>query len=252
MKNRSGKKSDRIIYGAYPILEALESNQSIEKIFIQKEREAHARIKDIKTIAQEKHIPVQWVPEVKLERLTGAVSHQGVVAMIAPIKYVELEPILENLTEKKKDALIVMLDGITDVRNFGAIARTAEFLGIDALVVPLQGSAPANGDAVKTSAGALHHIPVCRIPHLVDAILLMQAYGIKIISCTEKSNNSIYEADLSGSICLVMGSEEKGISNSIRKRSDDAVGIPATGNVASLNVSVATGICLSEVVRRRL
>lgn len=250
-RSRSRKKMDRLVYGAYPVLEALESGQSIEKVFIQKEREAHAKIKDIKRISYERHIPFQMVPEIKLERLCGDVNHQGVVALIAPIAYQELEPILIQIQEAKKAALLLLLDGVTDVRNLGAIARTAECLGVDALVLPLQSSAPANADAIKTSAGALHYLPVCRVSHLVDAILLLQAYQVPTVACTEKATHSLYEADLQGPICLVLGSEDKGISSSVLKRTDSQVRIPMYGKVASLNVSVAAGICLSEVVRQR-
>lgn len=242
---------DQLVYGAYPVLEALESGQSIEKIFIRKEREAHAKIKEIKEMARNRHIPVQMVPEVKLERLCGDVNHQGVVAMVAPIEYQELEPMLMKIQAEERSGLLVLLDGVTDVRNLGAIARTAECLGADALVVPLQGSAPANADAIKTSAGALHYIPICRVGHLVDAILMMQAYQIPTIACTEKASSSLYEVELQGSLCLIFGSEDKGISSAVLKRTDQQVRIPMSGQVASLNVSVAAGICLAEVMRQR-
>ncbi|MEM6348464.1 MAG: 23S rRNA (guanosine(2251)-2'-O)-methyltransferase RlmB [Bacteroidota bacterium] len=239
-----------ITYGLHPVIEALEADQSIDKIFVRKDS-THGRLQEMRRLANAKGVQVQYVPDVKIQRLAGDANHQGVVAVMAAIEYVSLEPIILELQEKGETPFFVMLDGVTDVRNFGAIARTAECMGAHAIIIPVHGSAAANADAVKVSAGALHHLPVCRENNLVDSLMLMQAYGIKSLGCTEKASDTIFEQDFSEPICIVMGSEENGISKSMLKRLDILAKIPMTGNVSSLNVSVAAGMVIAEAVRQR-
>ncbi|MEL6190590.1 MAG: 23S rRNA (guanosine(2251)-2'-O)-methyltransferase RlmB [Bacteroidota bacterium] len=245
------KKSSQIIYGIHPVLEALKTDASIEKLFYKKEGNLHERLKDIRALANEKNIPIQYIPEFKLKDMSRDTNHQGVVAQLSAITYKPLEQTILQIKEQKENPVFLMLDGITDVRNFGAIARTAECMGIDAIIVPSQGSAAANGTAVKVSAGALYHIPICRTNHLVDAIMLMQAYGIQSVAVSEKAEMSLYELEVDKALCLIMGAEDKGVSKQVLKRTDQKIRIPMYGKVESLNVSVAAGIVMSEVVRRR-
>ncbi len=252
MSKKPKYTSNRIIFGVHPVLEALETHTPIEKIFFRKEGMPHARLNDIKNIALERNIPFQFVPEVKIEQLSGqGVVHQGIVAMISPISYHELEPMILHVQKQAEPPLFLMLDSITDVRNFGAIARTAECMGVHGIIIPTKGSASINGMAVKISAGALHHIPVIRIPNLVDGILMFQAYGIHSVAASERGSTSLFDCDFVRPTCIVMGSEEKGISNTILKRVDEIVNIPLEGGVSALNVSVATGMFLLETVRQR-
>ena len=225
---------------------------TVEKIFLRKEGSQHARMQDVLLQARKRGVPVQRVPEVKIRQLCrGDAVHQGVVAMISPIPYASLEEEIEKIQKKGESPLLLMLDGVTDVGNFGAIARTAECMGVHVLIVPSQGSAAIQGGALKASAGALHHIPVCRIPNLVDGFLLMEAYGIQRIACTEKAEQEIFDVELTEPTCLVFGSENKGISNPLLKRADTWAKVPLHGKIDSLNVSVAAGMVLMETIRQR-
>lgn len=243
-------KQDRILYGVHPVLEALEAGTSIEKIFIRQGKE-HERIKDIRRIAKDLGVPTQEVPDEKLDRLTRQGNHQGVVAEVTPVAYQDLEQVLLTLQEAEQTPLLLLLDGVTDVRNFGAIARTAECMGAHAIVVPARGSAALNGDAIRTSAGALNYLPVCRVDHTVDAVMLLQAYGVPTLACTEKVGEPLYDLDLSGPLCLALGAEDKGISRQLLRRVDLLGTIPMQGQVDSLNVSVAAGMALMEIKRQR-
>jgi 23S rRNA (guanosine2251-2'-O)-methyltransferase len=249
----SAKKSQsrkNLVYGVHPIVEAIQAGRSLDKIMIRKGVNKD-RIRDLLNLSQDLSIPVQSVPEVTINRLCPNVNHQGIIAFISEVVYQSLENIILKVTEKGQVPLFLLLDGITDVRNFGAIARSAECMGANAIIMPMSGAAPTNADAVKVSAGALHHLDVCREKNLVDSILMLQSYGITTIACTEKAGEHIYAADLTGPTCLIMGSEEKGISSTILKRADQLAKIPLVGQVSSLNVSVATGMILSEASRQR-
>jgi 23S rRNA (guanosine2251-2'-O)-methyltransferase len=186
-----------------------------------------------------------------MNRLTRK-NHQGVVAFICPIEYQPLEKVVQMVFEDGRDPFILMLDRVTDVRNFGAIARTAYAAGVDAIVIPNHGSASINGDAMKTSAGALSLINVCRVENLKDAIDFLKASGLRVVGFTEKAHDSLWKSDLIGPLCVMMGSEEDGISPAYLKRLDDHLMIPMPGDIDSLNVSVATGVVCFEVVRQRL
>ena len=250
MKNEGSSAKNRLIYGLHPIQEALQAGQAIEKILLKKDA-AQGRFDEIKKAAKEKGIPMQMVPEAKFRRILPDVNHQGIVAYLSPVDFHELEDIILALQAKEETPFFIMLDGISDVRNFGAIARTAECMGAQALIIPTQRAAAINGDAVKVSAGALHHLPICRSVHLPDALLMLQAYGIQSIACSEKGQTTLYEVDFTGPICLVVGSEDKGISNPILKKADQIAQIPLTGKVQSLNVSVAAGMFMAEALRQR-
>ena len=228
---------------------AIDAGKNFDKIFLKKGERGDS-FRELMQMIKEHDLFFQIVPEEKLNRLTRK-NHQGVVAFLTHVEYQRIEQVLPAIYESGKEPLIVLLDRITDVRNFGAIARSAECMGAHALVIPVRGMAPASGDAIKASAGALMRIPVCRESHLKESIQLMKDSGLKIISCTEKGEDSLFETDLSGPICLIMGSEEDGVSGEYLKRSDHSCFIPMAGQTSSLNVSVASGIFLAEVCRNR-
>ena len=240
---------DNHIYGIRPLLEAIEKGEIPEKVLIQKGLKGDNFQKLFSLIRHQK-IPFQQVPVEKLNRM-GKKNHQGIVALMSVITYQKLDMILPGIYESGETPLLVFLDGITDVRNMGAIARSAECAGAHAIVIPSKGGAPVNADAMKTSAGALNRIPVCREDNILQAIAFVKECGIQVVACDEKGSHSVYQSDLSGPLTLVMGGEDKGISAAVRKMADQVVSIPMKGRIASLNVSVATGIILFEALRQR-
>ena len=243
-------EKNNMIFGVHPVLELIRSQKEIEKVFIQ----AGARSMEITEIAntcRKNGVPVQYVPIEKMNHLTRK-NHQGVIAFICPIEYQPLEKVIPAVFEEGKDPFVLMLDRVTDVRNFGAIARTAYAAGVDAIVIPAKGSALINGDAMKTSAGALSLINVCRVENMKDAIDFLQASGLRVVGFTEKAKESLWKSDLTGPLCVMMGSEEDGISPAYLKRLDAHLMIPMPGDIDSLNVSVATGVVCFEVVRQRM
>ncbi len=242
--------SEQVIYGIHPVKEAIEAGRPVEKIVIRQDMGSE-RASEWRRMAQDLDVPLQMVPEVKLRKLSNNGNHQGVVAYLSAMPYQDLETTLLRLQEGGTLPLLLMLDGVTDVRNFGAIARSAECLGAQALIVPSRGAASLSADAVKVSAGALNHLAVCRVTDLVDAILLLQAYDVKSYGLSERAPETIWQTDFSGPSCLVMGSEESGISPRLLKRLDHVIQIPLSGHVGSLNVSVAAGITLAEITRQR-
>lgn len=242
-------KEKNMIFGIRAVIEAINAGKEIEKIFIRREMGGDL-LKELFDLVQERKIPVQEVPLEKLNRLTTK-NHQGVVAYISSIEYQHIENIIPMLYESGKDPFIVILDGVTDVRNFGAIARTCECAGVDAIVMPMRGGAAANADAVKTSAGALHIIPVCRENSLHNTVSYLQKCGIKVVAASEKASHLYSQADYSGPLAIVMGAEDVGISPDILRIVDDMVSIPICGQISSLNVSVATGVIVYEAVKQR-
>ncbi len=241
---------ESLLYGIHAVTEALRSGKQIEKIWISKNTQ-NERIQSLKVLAEEKKVPLQFVPQEKIATLTTTTHHQGIIAKVSEITYIPLETILIQIQQSGERALLLLLDGITDVRNIGAIIRTAECMGVHALILPVAGSGSLNADAARVSAGAVMHLPICRENHALDAVYLMQSYGIKMVACTEKARNSLYEHDFSGPVCLIFGSEEKGISPSVLKNTEAKINIPMKGKIESLNVSVSAGIVISEVVRQR-
>lgn len=231
-------------------MEGLQAGKEIEKIYLKKGLQSEL-YKELTNLANRKSVSVSYVPEEKLYKL-GDRNHQGAVAVVSEISYITIEKLLEQVAEKSTPALLLLLDGVTDVRNFGAIARTAACVGADGIIIPKNGSAPVNADAIKTSAGALYSIPVCKVDHLKDAVFYLQSSDIKIIAATEKTNQKIYDLNLTESLAIIMGAEDKGVSESILKLADEKASLPITGNIASLNVSVACGAILYEVVRQRI
>ena len=248
------EKSDNIqmIFGLRPITEALLAGKGLERIYLQKGQRNSMTI-EITELAHKANVPVAIVPPEKLDTLTRK-NHQGAVAYLSAITYAPLDNIVADIYEKGKTPLLLILDRITDVRNFGSIARNAECMGVDAIVIPSRGAAQINGDALKTSAGALNIVPVCRENNLKDTLNFLQNSGIQIVACTEKGEIDLNSGsvDLSGPTAILMGSEEDGISPEYLKKADAKVKIPLVGQIGSLNVSVASGIVLFEVLRQRL
>ena len=241
---------EHLIFGTRAVIEAIEAGKEIEKIFVQKGL-SNELYSQLRKALRDQTVPIQFVPPEKLKRITES-NHQGVVAYLTQINYYQLEDLVANVFEKGRVPLVMILDRITDVRNFGAIARSAECAGVDFLVIPSRGAAQINGDAIKTSAGALHRLKVCREDNLKHSIEFLKESGLQIVACHEKTEQLIYAADFSKPTAIIMGSEENGISNEYLKRSDVQVKIPMPGKIASLNVSVASGIVLFEAVKQRL
>ena len=237
------------LYGLRAILEAIEADKSIDKIFLQKGLRSELFVQLEKKI-RKKGLNFSYVPVEKLNRLTRN-NHQGAVAQISPISFYDLDALVTAVKETKDQPLFLVLDQLSDVRNFGAIIRTAECTGVDGIIIQKKGSAPINGDTIKTSAGAVFNIPICKVDHIKDALYYFQASDIKIIAATEKTDNSLYITDFTKGCAIVMGSEGKGISPSVLKIVDAKAKLPMFGNIASLNVSVACGVFLYEAVRQR-
>lgn len=242
--------SNDYIFGIHPALEAIEAGRTIDKLFIKKDLHGDLAIRLTRT-ARERGIPVQRVPVERLNRITRK-NHQGVIAQIAAVDYARLGDIVPTLFEEGVVPFILVLDGITDVRNFGAIARTAECVGADAIVIPEHGSVSVGGDAIKTSAGALHHIPVCRERSAALAVRFLRDNGYKIVAVSEKSAVNYTTVDYTVPVALVLGAEDVGISPEVMKQADCSAAIPMFGKIGSLNVSVAAGVMMYEVVRQRL
>ncbi len=239
-----------MVFGIHPVLELIRSQKEIEKVYIQGGTRS-PEISEIANQCRRMGVPVQFVPVEKMNRLTRK-NHQGVVAFICPIEYQPLENVVSAIFEEGRDPFILMLDRVTDVRNFGAIARTAYAAGVDAIVIPNRGSALINGDAMKTSAGALSLINVCRVENMKDAIDFLKGSGLRVVGFTEKAKEILWKADLTGPLCVMMGSEEDGISPAYIPRLDGLLMIPMPGDIDSLNVSVATGVVCFEIVRQRM
>lgn len=245
-------RSIDMLFGLRPILEALNAGRTLDKIFLLRGTK-NSLTQDISNLAREANVPVSLVPLEKLESLTRK-NHQGAVAFVSPIDFAPLDTLLAGLFEAGKVPFILLLDRVTDVRNFGAIARTAECMGVQALVVPAHGAAQINGDAVKTSAGALNILPVCREVDLRQTITFLKESGLMVIACTEKADADLGHtepASLSGPIAVVMGSEEDGIAPELLRLCDQRLRIPMSGQIQSLNVGVAAGIMLFEVAKSR-
>lgn len=242
--------NSNFIYGIRPIQEAIEAGTDFHKIFLQKGLSSPL-FKALEGQIHDRKIPHSYVPPERLRRITNQ-NHQGAIAEISEVSYANFEETIEQIFSTKDNPIFLLLDGLTDVRNFGAILRTASCTGIDAVIVPKQGMAPLNKDAIKTSAGAAFTLPVARVDHLKDAIYYLKSSDVQIISATEKAENHIYDIDLKSASAIIMGSEDIGIHPSLLKLSDKQAKLPMTGSISSLNVSVACGVILYELVRQRL
>lgn len=248
-KNSRTESVDEYIFGTRPIIEAINAGKEIDRVFIQNGLRSEL-FKELMALLKQDNIPYKFVPVVKLNKITRK-NHQGVIAYISPIAFDNIEQIIPGLFELGKEPLILILDKITDVRNFGAILRTAESTGVDAVVFPSQGAALLNSGTIKSSAGAIYNISICRSDNLKDTIDFLKNSGLKIAAATEKGAELYTDADLSGPLALIMGSESDGVSGEYLKRSEVKLMIPMLGKTASLNVSVAAGVLLYEVVRQR-
>lgn len=237
------------IYGTRTALEAIDAGKEIEKVFIQKDLR-NELIKKLISNLKNLNIPISQVPVEKLNSISRK-NHQGVICFISPIQFKSLDNIIESAYSSGKDPFLVILDRVTDVRNFGAIARTMECAGADAMVIQSRGNAMISGDAMKTSAGALNILPVCREENLKETIQNLKASGIRVVGCTEKTEDSLYDSDLTGPLAIILGSEENGISGEYLKLCDQKVKIPMSGKIESLNVSVSAGIVIYEAIRQR-
>lgn len=248
---REARSDDnQMIFGIRAVSEAITAGKEIDRLFVQEGLQS-GLFNDLRKVCREHEVHFSMVPVYKLNKIAPGKNHQGVVAFLSTITYYDIEQLLPTIFESGKTPIILILDRITDVRNFGAIARSAECAGVDAIIIPSRGAAQVNGDAIKTSAGALHKIPVCREENLKNTIDFLKESGLTIVSCTEKGSEPVYNVDLKGPVAIIMGSEEDGVSGEYLRKSDAKVLIPMKGEISSLNVSVATGIILFEVLRQR-
>ena len=243
-------EDSHIIYGIHSVLEALKQNKDIEKINLLKGSD-NPKLKEVEGLAKQQTVKVSYVPIQKFKKFEN-VNHQGVVAFSSQVAYQDFESTVEAVLVSKESPLFLLLDGITDVRNLGAILRTAECTGVDAVILPKNGSAQVNNETIKTSAGAAFNISICKVDHLKDAIFYLKSSGIQLVAVTEKTEHSIFDLNLSQPTALIMGGEGDGIQQSILKMVDQKGKLPLLGEIESLNVSVACGVVLYETVRQRL
>lgn len=242
-------EKNEMIFGARAVIEAIQAGKEIDKVLIKKDIQSDLS-KELLAALKDTFIPVQRVPVERINRITKK-NHQGVIAFISPITYQRTEDIVPFLFEQGKNSLLIMLDGLTDVRNFGAIARTCECAGVDAIIIPNKNSVSVNADAIKTSAGALHTLPVCREANLRNTIKFLKDSGFKIIAATEKGDYDYTKADYEGPTCIIMGAEDTGVSYDNLALCDEWVKIPMLGTIESLNVSVAAGVLIYEAIKQR-
>ena len=238
-----------MMFGTRTVIEAIKAGRDIEKIFIQSGLN-NDLAKELINLAKSRGVPFTFVPLPKLNSLSTK-NHQGVICMLSAVQFAPLENIIDKIYSEGREPFFLILDRITDVRNFGAIARTAECAGLDGIIISDTGNAPITGDAMKTSAGALSYLPVCRTSNMKKTIQYLKESGIQVIACTEKADKALYEVDFKAPVALIVGSEEDGISNQLLKEADHVVKIPMKGKIESLNVSVAVGIAIYEVLRQK-
>lgn len=238
------------IFGIRAIIEAIDSEKTIDKVFLQKGLRGEL-FNELDSLLRRERISTSYVPVEKLNRLTKQ-NHQGAVANISPIEFHDIDNLVMSVIESGKVPLFLLLDQLSDVRNFGAVIRTAECTGVNGIIIQKKGAAPVTADTVKTSAGAVFKIPICKVDHIKDAVFHMQASGIKVIAATEKTENTVYDISLKEPCAIIMGAEDVGISPSVLKAADEKAKLPLLGTIASLNVSVACGIFLYEAVRQRM
>lgn len=243
-------KENEMVFGIRAVIEAIQADKEVDKILVKRDLQGDLS-KELFEVLRGREIPVQRVPAERLDRLTRK-NHQGVIAFMSAVTYQSLEDIIPFVYKQGKDPFIVLLDGVTDVRNFGAIARTCECAGVDAIVIPAKGSVSVNADAIKTSAGALHVLPVCKEKSINQAIRFLQQSGVKVFAASEKAAENYTAVKYEGPVAIVMGAEDTGVSQENLRICDHMVKIPQFGTIGSLNVSVATSILVYEVVRQRM
>ena len=237
------------IFGLRAIIEAVKAGKTIDKVFLQKGLKGELS-NELRILLEKNNIVFSYVPIEKLNRLTRK-NHQGAVANISPVEFYSLENLVISVIEKGENPLFLILDHLSDVRNFGAIIRTAECTGVSGIIMPKRGAASISADTIKTSAGAVFNIPICKVDNLIDTIYYLQGSGIKVVGATEKTVSLIYDTSLKEPLAIVMGAEDTGISNNILKIIDERAKLPMFGKISSLNVSVACGVFLYEVIRQR-
>ena len=240
-----------IIFGIRAIIEAINSGNTISKVYLQKELKG-SLISELNGLIKKNGISTSNVPVEKLDRLSKNNNHQGAVAQISPIDFYDLEELVEKTLEEGKTPLFLLLDQLSDVRNFGAIIRTAECTGVNGIIIQKNGSAPVNAETIKTSAGAAFKMPICKVDHIKDALFILQASEIKTVAATEKTDNSIFDINFNQPVAIIMGSEHRGVNPSVLKMVDYKAKLPLLGEIESLNVSVACGAFLYETVRQRM
>jgi 23S rRNA (guanosine2251-2'-O)-methyltransferase len=243
-------ENKEFVFGIHSVIETIRAGKEIDKLLVQRELGNSSAIAELLQAANEFNVPISRVPSDKLDRVTRK-NHQGVIAFVSAIRYASLHNVLSSIYDKGQTPLILILDRITDVRNFGAIARSAECAGVHAIVIPNKGAAQINSDAVKTSSGALNFIPVCREENLRDTVTYLQESGLQVVVCTEKTQDPVFKVDFTPPTAIIMGSEEDGVSQDLIKKAEILARIPMAGQIASLNVSVAAGIVIYEAVRQR-
>ncbi len=243
-------KNETTIFGIRAIIEAVNSGETIDKVFLQKGVRSEL-FQELEHLLRQEGINSSYVPIEKLNRLTRG-NHQGAVAQISPIEFHNIDDLVMQVIESGKTPLFLLLDQLSDVRNFGAIVRTAECTGVNGIIIQKKGGAPINGDTIKTSAGAIFKMPICKVDHIKDAVFHMQSSGIKVIAATEKADDYLYDVSFKEPCAIIMGSEGKGINPSVLKAVDVKAKLPILGDIESLNVSVACGAFLYEVVKQRI
>ncbi|WP_340074362.1 23S rRNA (guanosine(2251)-2'-O)-methyltransferase RlmB [Leptobacterium sp. I13] len=243
-------KLESYAFGIRSVIEVIKAKKPIDKVFVQRELK-NSLFNELYELIKKKQISISYVPLQKLNKITSK-NHQGVIAIISPIEFYDFEELVISTLESEEVPLFLVLDQLSDVRNFGAIIRTAECTGVNGIIIPKRGSVSVTADTIKTSAGAVFNMPICKVDHIKDAVYYLQASGIKVIAATEKAKQTIYEsASFKKPIAIIMGAEGKGISPSLLKITDEAIKLPMKGTIASLNVSVACGVFLYEVLRQR-
>ncbi|MDO4228787.1 MAG: 23S rRNA (guanosine(2251)-2'-O)-methyltransferase RlmB [Capnocytophaga sp.] len=243
-------EKDYQIFGIRAIIEAISAGKTIDKIFVQKGLKS-TLYQELQQLLQKEQIAISHVPVEKLNRMTKK-NHQGVVANLSPVVYHDFENLVIDTIESGKTPLFIILDHLSDVRNFGAIIRTAECTGVSGIIIPKKGSVSITADTVKTSAGAVFKVPICKVDNLRDAVYYLQGSGIKIVVATEKTEKSLYKVTMNEPLAIIMGAEDVGVSPALLKLADDRAKLPMLGEISSLNVSVACGVFLYEVVRQRM
>jgi 23S rRNA (guanosine2251-2'-O)-methyltransferase len=238
-----------MIFGTRAVMEAIRAQRPIERIYVQTGL-ANDLIKELIHTAKSSAVPYSFIPQEKLNRLSSK-NHQGVICLLSAVSYAQVEDLIDHAYHQGKEPFFLIVDRVTDVRNFGALVRTADCAGLTGIIMADKGNAPITGDAVKTSAGALHHMPVCRVMDMRKTIKLLKQNGIQIVACTEKANTLLFQIDLKGPLAIVMGSEEDGISPELLKDADVLAKIPLLGHIESLNVSVAAGVAMYEAIRQK-